>query len=109
MKIAPEEIFRRHGGQLRMHEALTAGISRYTLYRLKDTGLIEQVSRGVYRLASLPPLGNPDLVTVALRFPQAVICLVSALAYHELTTQIPHRCISPYRAESGPRSSTTPH
>lgn len=84
------EIFRQHGGQLRMSEALAAGISRYMLYSLRDKGLIEQVSRGVYRLADLPPIGNPDLVTLALRFPNAVICLISALAYHGLTTQIPH-------------------
>jgi predicted transcriptional regulator of viral defense system len=38
----------------------------------------------------LPPIGNPDLVTVALRVPNAVICLISALAFHEMTTQIPH-------------------
>jgi predicted transcriptional regulator of viral defense system len=38
----------------------------------------------------LPPISNPDLVTVGLRFPNAVICLVSALAYHDITTQIPH-------------------
>jgi predicted transcriptional regulator of viral defense system len=43
-----------------------------------------------YRLAELPPLGDPDLVAVALKVPGAVICLVSALAYHELTTQVPH-------------------
>jgi predicted transcriptional regulator of viral defense system len=57
---------------------------------MRDSGLLEQLSRGLYRLAELPPLSNPDLVTVALKVPQAVICLVSALAFHELTTQIPH-------------------
>ncbi len=87
---SPLEIFHQHGGRLRMSEALAAGISRYMLYSLRDKGLIEQVSRGIYRLADLPPIGNPDLVTVALRFPNAVICLTSALAYHGLTTQIPH-------------------
>ena len=45
--------------------------------------------RGV-RLADGSPLGNPDLVTVATRVPGGVICLISALAFHELTTQIPH-------------------
>ncbi len=88
---SPLEIFHQHGGQLRMSEALAAGISRYMLYSLRDKGLIEQVSRGIYRLANLPPIGNPDLVTVALRFSNAVICLTSALAYHGLTTQIPHQ------------------
>src|SRR6056297_905121 len=90
MKKNPEEIFRACGGQLRMSEAIERGISRYMLYKLRDTGVIELVSRGVYRLADLPPISNPDLVTVGLRFPNAVICLISALAYHEITTQIPH-------------------
>ena len=86
----PEEIFRRYGGQLRMSEAIAHGITRYMLYALKDRGVIEPVSRGIYRLRELPPLDNPDLVTVSLRFPNAVVCLVSALACHGITTQIPH-------------------
>ena len=89
-KKCPEEIFRRYGGQLRMREAIAHGITRYMLYALKDRGVIEPVSRGIYRLRELPPLGNPDIVTVSLRFPNAVVCLVSALAYHGITTQIPH-------------------
>lgn len=89
-KISPEALFRQHGGQLRMSEAIALGMSRYSLYSLRDKGIIEQVSRGVYRLVELPPISNPDLVTVSLRFPKAVICLISALAYHEITTQIPH-------------------
>ena len=35
-------------------------------------------------------ISNPDLVTVSLRYPNAVICLISALSYHNITTQIPH-------------------
>jgi predicted transcriptional regulator of viral defense system len=83
--------FRKHGGILRMAEAVKSGIHRRTLYAMRDAGVIEQLSRGLYRLADAPPLGNPDLVTVALKVPQGVICLISALAYHELTTQIPHQ------------------
>ncbi|MFO3150392.1 type IV toxin-antitoxin system AbiEi family antitoxin domain-containing protein, partial [Legionella pneumophila serogroup 1] len=45
----PEEIFRQYGGQLRMSEAIKHGITRYMLYSLKDKGIIEQISRGVYR------------------------------------------------------------
>ena len=85
-----EAIFRHHGGQLRMSEALTAGLSRYQVYKLRDDGVIELISRGLYRLADLPPISNPDLVTVASRYPKAVLCLVSALAWHGITTQIPH-------------------
>jgi len=90
MKEPPIAIFRKHGGQLRMSEALAHGITRYMLYSLRDKGIIEQVSRGVYRLMELPPISNPDLVTVSLRFPNAVVCLISALSYHNITTQVPH-------------------
>ncbi len=87
---SPETIFRERGGVLRMSEALAAGLNRRNLYVLRDAGTITQLSRGVYRLASLPELEAPDLVTVAARVPAGVVCLISALAYHELTTQIPH-------------------
>lgn len=83
-------IFRQHSGTLRTSEALRLDIHPRTLYAMRDSGVLEQLSRGLYRLAEFPPLSNPDLVTVALKVPQAVICLVSALAFHELTTQIPH-------------------
>ena len=73
-----------------MADAVQAGISRRTLYAMRDDGVVEQLSRGTYRLSSLPELSNPDLVTVATRIPAGVICLISALSFHELTTQIPH-------------------
>jgi len=91
MKKDPIDIFRQAGGQLRMSEAITAGISKSTLYRLRDKNIIKPVSRGVYRLAELPEISNPDLATVCLRYPKAIICLISALSFHELTTQVPHR------------------
>ena len=84
------DIFRAHGGTLRTREALNAGIHPRTLYELRDSGEVEQLARGVYRLAEMPPLTDPDLATVAKRMPQGVICLISALSFHELTTQIPH-------------------
>ena len=85
------ELFQLHGGTLRTAEALRLGIHPRTLYGLRDSGALSQLSRGLFRLAGLPPLSNPDLVTVALKIPQAVICLVSALAFHDLSTQVPHR------------------
>ena len=90
MKADPVSIFRKCGGQLRMSEAIERGITRYMLYSLRDKGIVEQISRGVYRLVELPPVSNPDLVIVALRYPNAVVCLISALSFHEITTQIPH-------------------
>jgi predicted transcriptional regulator of viral defense system len=84
------EIFRKHGGQLRMSDAVKMGITRYMLYSMRDKGIIERVSRGIYRLVDMPALSNPDLVTVGLRFPKTVVCLISALSFHNITTQIPH-------------------
>ena len=84
------QIFEQHGGTLRTRDALRLGIQPRTLYAMRDAGILDRLSRGLYRLARLPPLSDPDLVTVALRVPRAVVCLVSALSFHELTTQIPH-------------------
>ncbi len=83
-------IFKEHGGLLRTSEALELGIHPRYLYDMREAGMIEVLSRGLYRLADMPPLSKPDLATVALRVPRGVICLISALAFHEITTQIPH-------------------
>ncbi len=83
-------IFRTQGGMLRTAHALELGIHPEALYRLRDRGEIVEVSRGLFRLATLPPLSQPDLVAVATRIPTGVICLVSALSFHGITTEIPH-------------------
>jgi predicted transcriptional regulator of viral defense system len=84
------KIFRQHGGVLRTKDALRLGIHPETLYGMRDSGSLASLGRGLYRLSDLPPLGNPDLVTVGMKVPNGVVCLISALAFHELTTQIPH-------------------
>ena len=90
MRTDPISLFKASGGQLRMSDAIGKGISRYMLYSLRDKGVIEPISRGVYRLVELPPVSNPDLIAIAIRYPNAVVCLVSALSFHGITTQIPH-------------------
>jgi len=84
------EIIRQMGGSIRTAEAIRKGVHPRTLYALRDSGTLEQISRGVYRLAELGAVSSPDLVTVASRVPHAVICLISALSFHNLSTQIPH-------------------
>ena len=84
------EIFRDHGGLLRTKDAIRLGIHPRTLYGMRDAGELERISRGYYRMASLPQVGNPDLVATALSVPKGVICLISALSYHGIGTQIPH-------------------
>jgi predicted transcriptional regulator of viral defense system len=103
------ELFRQHGGGLRMAEALRLGINRKTLYAMRDAGVVAPISRGVYRLASLEQLAYPDLVTVAKRVPQGVICLISALSFHELTTQVPHTIdVALERGKTKPRLDYPP-
>ncbi len=84
-------IFRQNRGWLRTRQALQQGIAPRTLYSLRDAGIILQRSRGLYQLADMPISHNLDLLTVAQRVPKGVICLLSALAFHELITQIPHQ------------------
>ena len=83
-------LFRQKGGLLRTSAALRAGIHPRILYKMRDTGIVEQLDRGLFRLASLPAPANPDLLTVAAKAPAGVVCLISALAFHEITTQVPH-------------------
>jgi predicted transcriptional regulator of viral defense system len=95
--------FRRAGGVLRTAQVLRAGIHPRNLYALRDAGTIVALSRGVYRLTDLPPVTDPDLVTVAARVPRAVVALVSALHFHGLTTEIPHEV-----SIALPRGTATP-
>jgi predicted transcriptional regulator of viral defense system len=102
-------IFKKHGGILRTTQVLRMGIHPSTLYDMRDAGSLEMVSRGVYRLTDAGPLGNPDLVTVATRIPNGVICLISALAFHEITTQVPHEIyVALQRGAEKPRLNHPP-
>jgi predicted transcriptional regulator of viral defense system len=83
-------LFKQYGGTLRTCQVIKAGIHRRVLYEMRDTGILEKIGRGLYRLKSLPPLGNPDLALIALKVPNSVISLISSLSFHEITTQIPH-------------------
>jgi predicted transcriptional regulator of viral defense system len=85
-----EGLFREHGGVLSTSAATRLGIHPRTLYSMRDAGVLERLARGLYRLADLPPLGDPDLTAVSLKVPQGVICLISALSFHRMTTQVPH-------------------
>jgi len=74
---------------MRTSDAIAAGIQPRTLYWMRDEGLLERLSRGVYHLSSAPLPPQPDVAAVARRVPGAVLCLVSALEFHEIGTQIP--------------------
>lgn len=84
------ERFKDHGGILRTSEAMKEGVHVATLYRMRDEGLVEALVRGVYRLVQADEMSQPDLVTVTRKIPNGVVCLVSALFFHQITTRIPH-------------------
>jgi predicted transcriptional regulator of viral defense system len=84
------DLLSKQPGPVRLSEALRLGVHRDTIRAMRDQGQLIQVSRGLYLPAKAKELSDPDLVVVAKRVPGAVVCLISALAFHELTTQIPH-------------------
>jgi len=84
------KVFQNHKGVMRSSQAFDQGIQPRTLYQMRDSGLLIQEGRGLYRLAGVQVWSDPDLAIISLRIPRGVICLISALYFHHLTTQIPH-------------------
>jgi predicted transcriptional regulator of viral defense system len=80
----------RKAGVLRPRELAAAGIPRAVLSRLEQQGKIRRIGRGLYTLADAPATEHLDLIEVSKRVPNGVICLISALQFHEMTTQLPH-------------------
>lgn len=81
----------RKGGILRPKDLQAAGLPRVQLTRLSTAGLLEKVGRGLYRLPDADISEHDSLVHIAKRVPQAVFCLLTALQFHELTTQLPRQ------------------
>lgn len=79
----------RELGILRPRELDQYGIPRKYLYRLEQKGKLQRVGRGLYALPDARPSENRSLAEAAKRVPSGVICLLSALRFHELTTQAP--------------------
>lgn len=78
-------------GILRPRDLDPVGIPRIYLQRLTERGDLERVERGLYRLPDAAVTQHQSLLEVVKRVPASVVCLLSALAYHDLTTQLPHR------------------
>jgi predicted transcriptional regulator of viral defense system len=76
-------------GIMRLLELREAGVTAATMSRMKRAGEVLRLSRGIYQLphADLDP--NHSLAEAAKRVPRGIVCLVSALAFHGLTDQLP--------------------
>jgi predicted transcriptional regulator of viral defense system len=76
-------------GILRAKDAERAGISRATLSRLRARGLLERAGRGLYVLKHSPPSELRTLAEACQRAPKGVLCLLTALRFHGMTTENP--------------------
>jgi len=79
----------RATGATRPRDLVAAGLSPRLLGRLMERGLVDRVARGVYVASDAEYTESHALAEAAKRVPKGVICLLSALRYHELTTQLP--------------------
>ena len=78
-------------GLLRASDLDAISAPRVVLTRLTAAGLLEKVGRGLYRLPDAQVSEFESLGAIATKVPQAVFCLLTALQFHELTTQLPRQ------------------
>ena len=80
----------KHKGVITASDLKARGISRNYLYALNKEGKLQKVARGLYELPDNQLTEHSALIEVAKRIPNAVVSLISALNYYDLTTQLPH-------------------
>ena len=78
-------------GVLRARDLAGRGYPRSTLSRLMKKGFLQRLSRGLYSVVDAEITEHQTLIEVAKTYPDAVVCLLSALLFHNLTTQLPRR------------------
>ncbi|MBM4398218.1 MAG: type IV toxin-antitoxin system AbiEi family antitoxin domain-containing protein [Deltaproteobacteria bacterium] len=79
----------RSGGIFRTADARASGVDASTVWKLWKREALERVSIGVYRFAGAEPTPHHSLALACGIVPRGVICLLSALSFHELGTQSP--------------------
>lgn len=81
--------FKSHGGIVHFSALLKEGFHPDLLNTLEKEGKVEKIVRGIYQLSDYHISSHPDLVIASLQAPKGIICLISALAFHEATNEIP--------------------
>ena len=76
-------------GVIRSSDLGVRKLPRIALTRLVRQGLLTRIGRGLYTTPDHPTSEHDSLIEVSRRYPQGIICLLSALRFHELTTQAP--------------------
>lgn len=90
MNRFPKPVARVSLGVLRARDAVARGMSRKRLAEASRAGKLERVGRGLYVPAGAKITEHHTLVEAAARVPHAIVCLLSALRFHQLGTQAPH-------------------
>ncbi|MCK4828674.1 type IV toxin-antitoxin system AbiEi family antitoxin domain-containing protein [bacterium] len=80
----------KRSGVIRRKDMDTHGFPRKYIHLLHQEGILNRVGRGLYVLESASPSENRTIAEVCKRVPAGVVCLLSALQFHRLTTQSPH-------------------
>lgn len=83
------DIARRAGGISSASELIEGGARWEDLYRLRDSGELIELSRGVFRVADAPATAHLDLLAVCRRAPEGMICLNSAASFWDLSDEMP--------------------
>jgi predicted transcriptional regulator of viral defense system len=78
-------------GMARLSEIVSAGVTAATVSRLVREGAVSRLGRGLYQLPDAPLDTRHALAEAAKRAPKGVIALTSALAFHDITDQMPRR------------------
>jgi predicted transcriptional regulator of viral defense system len=92
-------------GAFRLADATAVGVHPESVYRLVRRGFLERVGRGLYRAVNAEVTEHHGLVLAAKVVPAGVVCLLSALSFHELTTQLPFEVwIAVDRRAAAPRN-----
>ena len=103
MKGGPTERVRnlmRRRGLVRPRDLEKAGLPTSVLYRLRDRGEVEQIGPGLFQHPDATITEKHTFAEAAKLVPAGVVCLLSALAFHEMGTQVPHEVWLALRAHS---------
>lgn len=98
---------------MRLGELRNAGVTAATVSRIVRDGEVLRLARGLYQLSEAPLKADHTLAEAVKRLPEGIVCLVSALAYHGLTDQLPknvwlaigNKDWAPKRGHSAPHCS----
>ncbi len=82
---------KNQGGVARFSTIIKEGFHPDSLVALEKQKKVEKIARGLYRIEDYTPDSYPDLIIASLQAPRGVICLLSSLAFHEATNEIPRR------------------